>query len=88
MGVDGVEWEQNSVLSRPLPPAHHLQSLLQLFHTVLHHTHPQNTVEKEKGQTHTHKTKWLLAITCPEDQRLKQAYCDSDCFQVSPFGVL
>ena len=33
---------------------------------------------------YTHKTKWLLAIMCLEDQRPKQAYCDSDRFQVSP----
>ena len=38
------------------------------------------------GQTHTHKTNWLPASL--ENQRPKQAYCDSDCFQVSPFGVL
>ena len=43
------------------------------WHT--HSTHPQ---------AHTHKTKWLLAIMCLEDQRLKQAYCNSDRFQVSP----
>ena len=51
-------------------------------------TPPQNTADQEKGQTHTHKTKWLLAIMCLEDQRLKQAYCDSDRFQVSPFVAL
>ena len=45
-------------------------------------THPQMKVK------HTHKTKWLLAIMCLEDQRPKQAYCDSDRFQVSPLGVL
>ena len=48
-----------------------------------HNTHPQNTVDQEKSLTHTHKTKWLLAIMCLEDQRPKQAYCDSDRFQVS-----
>ena len=52
-----------------------------------HNTQPQNIVDQEKGR-HIHKTKWLLAIMCLEDQRLKQAYCDSDRFQVSPFGVL
>ena len=29
-----------------------------------------------------------ILCTCLEDQRLNQAYCDSDRFQVSPFGVL
>ena len=47
-----------------------------------HSTHPQ--MKKVK---HTHKTKWLLAIMCLEDQRPKQAYCDGDRFQVSPLGV-
>ena len=46
-------------------------------------THPQMKKVKQ-----THKTKWLLAIMCLEDQRPKQAYCDSDRFQVSPLGVL
>ena len=46
---------------------------------------PCHPPTNEKGQTHADKTKWLLAIMCLKDKRLKQAYCDSDRFQVSPF---
>ena len=66
-----------------------------------YYTHPQNTVDQEKGQEYAHNTladtptiphpqnKMATCYYVPiEDQRLKQAYCDSDRSQVSPFGVL
>ena len=43
---------------------------------------------KKIKHTPTKQNGYLLHSMCLEDQRLKQAYCDSDHFQVSPFRVL
>ena len=46
------------------------------------------THKRKRSNTHPQNKMATSPPMCLEDQRLKQAYCDSDRFQVSPFGVL
>ncbi len=43
----------------------------------------RKVAEQDTPTIHTHYTKWLRAIMCLEDHRLKQASCNSERFPVS-----
>ena len=61
------------------------RELLGVAHFVMWHAYHFLPQKKKVNRTFipTHYTKWLRAIVHLEDQRLKQASCNSERFQVS-----